>query len=286
VNVSLRHAAIQSGDGGTRGWSALAPAIEIAARLTRNKGKLLGSTRVDSLGLQGRIGATRLRSDLHADFKVDELTPAARTAHGSGAVHLRNVALPNAPEPIAKWWADVQVDSLYGHAEQNLELGGTFHAELRDATPGLAVLASQGSLPKWIPSAFPLRGLSVTGSLARRCRLTDIHLVNLSGGPAVARGRLQSVPDGFQGALLLRLNGFRAISVGLDFDAQHTNVGLFDGDAWLARFEQSFDRQSNRAVKLACPPDTNQCIAPESETRASSDADTLESAEPARRAAE
>jgi len=286
VNVSLHHAAIQSGDGGNRGWSALAPAIEIAAHLTRTNGKLLGSTQVNSLGLQGRIGATRLTSDLHAQFTVDELTPAARTAHGSGAVHLRNVALPNVPEPISKWWADVQVDSLYGHAEQNLELGGTFHAALRDATPGLAVLASQGSLPKWIPSAFPLRGLSVTGSLARRCRLTDIHLVNLSGGPAVARGRLQSVPDGFQGALLLRLNGFRAISVGLDFDAQHTNVGLFDGDAWLARFEQSFDRQSNQAVKLVCPPDTNQCIAPESETRASTDSNPLESTEPAQRAAE
>jgi hypothetical protein len=286
VHVNLRHAAIQSGDGGNRGWSAIAPELAIAARLTRSEGKLLGTTQVDGLGVKGRIGATHLSSDVHAQFKVDELNPSARTAHGSGAVHLRNVALPNAPEPISKWWADVQVDSLYGHAEQNLELGGTFRAELRDATPGLAVLASQGSLPKWIPSAFPLRGLSVTGSLARRCRLTDIHLVNLSGGPAVARGRLQSVPDGFQGALLLRLSSLRAISVGLDFDSQHTNVGLFDGDAWLARFEQSFDRQSNRAVKLACPPDTNQCIAPDSESRASSDSNELESAEPAQRAAE
>jgi hypothetical protein len=104
-----------------------------------------------------------------------------------------------------------------------------------------------------------LRGLTVTGSMARRCRLTDIHLVELSGGPAVARGRLQSVPDGFQGALLLRLAGFRAISAGLDFDADHTHFGLFDGDAWLARFDQSFDRKSNDAVKLACPAETNKC---------------------------
>jgi hypothetical protein len=190
---------------------------------------------------------------------VDALDLAARTAHASGAVHLRNVALPNAPEPVSKWWADVQLDSLYGHAEQNLELGGTFRAQLRDATPGLAVLASEGSLPKWIPSAFPLRGLSVTGSLARRCRLTDIHLVDLSGGPAVARGRLQSVPDGFQGALLLRLAGFQAISAGLDFDADHTHVGLFDGDTWLAHLNQTFDRKSDDAVKLACPPDRNMC---------------------------
>jgi hypothetical protein len=259
VDVSLRNAAIQSGGGGKTGWSALAPSLDIAAELSKKDGKILASAKVSSEHAQGRIGATRLSTDLQASFKIDALDLDARTAHGSGAVHLRNVALPNAAEPVSKWWADVKVDSIYGHAEQNLELGGTFRAELRDATPGLAVLASEGSLPKWVESAFPLRGLTVTGSMARRCRLTDIHLVELSGGPAVARGRLQSVPDGFQGALLLRLAGFQAISAGLDFDADHTHFGLFDGDSWLARFDQSFDRKSNDAVKLACPVETNKC---------------------------
>jgi hypothetical protein len=259
VDLSLRNAAIQSGGGGKTGWWASAPVLDIAAEIARKQGKLAGSAQVTTGGAQGRIGATRLSTDLQATLKVDALDLAARTAHSSGSVHLRNVALPNAPEPVSKWWADVQLDSLYGHADQNLELGGTFRAQLRDATPGLAVLASEGSLPKWIPSAFPLRGLSVTGSLARRCRLTDIHLVELSGGPAVARGRLQSVPDGFQGALLLRLAGFQAISAGLDFDADHTHVGLFDGDTWLAQLNQTFDRKSDEAVKLACPSDRNVC---------------------------
>jgi hypothetical protein len=162
---------------------------------------------------------------------------------------------------------------LFGRASENLELGGTFRASLRDATPGLAVLASQGSLPKWVASAFPLRGMTVTGSLARRCRLTDIHLVELSGGPAVARGRLQSLPDGFQGALLVRLAGFQAVSAGLDFDAKHTSFGMFDGDEWLARFEHFFDRKSDAATKLACPPDPSTCTDPASVSVASSRGD-------------
>ena len=151
--------------------------------------------------------------------------------------------------------------ALYGHAAENLEVGGTFRADLRDATPGLAILSEQGSLPKWVASAFPLRDLSVTGSLARRCRLTDIHLVNLSGGPAVARGRLQSVPDGFQGALLMRVAGFQAVSaVGLDFRREPYPRRLVRGRwPWLARWTQSFDRQSDNAVKLVCPPDPNLC---------------------------
>jgi len=272
LDVTFRNASLQSGGGGDKGWAASVPALGVHAILARKAGKLSGSARLDAPAARGRIGATRLSTDLTADFKVDTLDLNASTAHGSGAVHVRNAALPNVPEPVSDWWADVKLDSLFGRAEKNLELGGTFRAELRDATPGLAVLASQSSLPKWVASAFPLRGLSVTGSMARRCRLTDIHLVQLAGGPAVARGRLQSLPDGFQGALLMRLSGFQAVSAGLDFDAQHTNFGLFNGDDWLARFDRSFDRKSDNAVKLACPPDPNTCTEPAAVSVASSEA--------------
>jgi hypothetical protein len=262
LDLTLSHASLQSGGGGAQGWAAVVPALGLQATLAQKAGKLSGTANLSAAAAKGRIGGTQLSTDFNAAFKLDALDVRARTAHGSGAVHVRNTALPNVPDPVAKWWADINVDSIFGRAESNLELGGTFHAELRDATPGLAVLASQGSLPKWVASALPLRGLSVTGSMARRCRLTDIHVVQMSGGPALARGRLQSVPDGFQGAVLLRLSGLTAISAGLDFDAQHTNFGLFKGDDWLARLNQSFDRKSEAAVNLQCPPDANLCSEP------------------------
>ena len=270
LEVSLRNASLQSGGGAEKGWAANVPTLGVQAKLTRNSGALSGSATVSANQARGRIGATRLTTDLTADLKLDSLDLSARTAHASGAVHVRNAALPNVPEPVSKWWADVRLDSLFGRASENLELGGTFRASLRDATPGMAVLAAQGSLPKWVASAFPLRGLSVTGSLARRCRLTDIHLVELSGGPAVARGRLQSLPDGFQGALLMRVAGLSVVSAGLDFDAKHTSFGLFDGDAWLARFEHFFDGKSDAATKLVCPPDPNTCTEPAAVSVASS----------------
>ncbi len=263
IDVDLRNASLQSGAGVGKGWAANVSALEVRAILARKAGKLAGSARLNAPAARGRIGATRLSTDLSAELKMDSLDLQASTVHGSGALHVRNAALPNAPEPIANWWADVKLDSLFARARQNLELGGSFRANLRDATPGLAVLASQGSLPKWVASVFPLRDLSVTGSLARRCRLTDIHLVRLSGGPAVTRGRLLSVPDGFQGALLVRVAGLTAISAGLDFDAEHTHFGLFDGDAWLSRFNDSFDRESEKAVKWLCPPDPNTCTEPD-----------------------
>ena len=271
LDLTLRNASLQSGGGGKDGWAANVPALGLEAVLARKAGKLSGSARLSAPAAHGRIGATRVSTDLAADFKLDTLDLAASSMHGSGAVHVRNAAMPNAAEPISSWWADVKLDSLFGRARKNLELGGTFRAQLRDATPGLAVLSSQGSLPSWVASAFPLRGLSVTGSLARRCRLTDIHLVQMAGGPAVGRGRLQSVPNGFQGALLLRMAGFEAISAGLDFDAEHTHVGLFDGDAWFARFDQNFDRQSENAVELSCPPDRNTCSEPAAVSVAASD---------------
>jgi len=263
LNVALQNASLQSGGGGAKGWAASVPALQVRANLARKAGKLAGNAHLSAPAARGRIGATRVSTDLEADIEIDTLDLLASTVHGSGAVHVRNAALPNAPTPISNWWADVKLDSLFARAQENLELGGTFRANLRDATPGLAVLSAQGELPKWVASVFPLNGLSATGSLARRCRLTDIHLVQLAGGPAVARGRLQSLPDGFQGALLLRVAGFEALSGGLDFDAQHTHFGLFKGDDWLSRFNQSFDQKSENAVKMSCPPDPDTCIEPE-----------------------
>lgn len=262
LDLNFRKASLRSGPGGTQGWSASVPGLALSAALARKAGKLSGTANLSALEAKGRIGGTELWTDLKADFALDALDLKAATMHGSGAVHVRNARLPKAPDPVSKWWADISLDSVFGHAEENLELGGTFRAKLRDATPGLAVLASQGSLPKWVASAFPLRDLAVTGSFARRCRLTDIHLTNLSGGGAVARGRLQSVPTGFQGALLLRLAGLQMVSAGLDFDSEHTHFGMFSGDDWLSRFERSFDHQSERAVQLTCPPDPNTCQDP------------------------
>jgi len=269
LQVNLRKAALRSATGAAQGWAAQVPDLQINAELSRAKGKLAGNLRLAANQARGRIGATQLATDLGGEFVLDTLDFGSRTAHGTGKVRIRNASVLNSPEPVKGWWADVSLDSLHGRVTQNLELGGMFHANLRDATPGLAVLASEGSLPKWIPSLFPLRGLAVTGSLARRCRLTDITLVNLSGGPAVARGRLQSLPDGFQGALLVRLAGFSAVSAGLQFDAQNTHVGLFDGDAWLAGLQQGFDRKSKNASEMSCPVDPGRCGEDEQDPRAS-----------------
>jgi hypothetical protein len=272
LDLTLRNASLQSGAGGALGWATSVPALDLQATLARQAGKLSGTANLRAPAAKGRIGGTHLSTDLVANFKLAGLDLRASSAYGSGAVHLRNTALLNVPEPVSDWWADIRLDSIVGRAEQNLELSGTFRADLRDATPGLSVLASQGSLPHWVASVFPLRGLSVTGSLARRCRLTDIHLVRMSGGPALARGRLQSLPDGFQGALLLRLAGLEAISAGLDFDAEHTHFGLFRTDAWLARENLTFDRKSADAVGLSCPPDRNLCSEPSQSSLATTSA--------------
>lgn len=263
IDLTLKQASLQSGGGGNKGWAANVPVLEVSTRVARKGGKLSGTAQLNVPGARGRIGSTQVRTDLDAHLTLDTIDLKASTMHASGAVHLRKAAMPNAPAPISNWWGDIELDSLFARAQKNLELGGTFRANLRDASPGLAVLAAKGALPQWVATAFPLRAMSATGSLARRCRLTDIHLVQLSGGPAVARGRLQSVPDGFQGAMLVRLAGFEAISAGVDFDAEHTDFGMFRGDDWLARLERSFDRQSDNAVHLACPPDPNTCTEPE-----------------------
>jgi hypothetical protein len=263
VLLTLLDADLQSGSGGKQGWAAHLPQLDLDADLKRAGGALSGRAALRVGHAEGRIGSTALSADLNAAFDLAGLDLAQRTARGSGSVSIRNVALPHTPDPVSNWWADVKLDTVFGHAGEGLDIGSSFRAELRDATPGMAVLAKEGFIPEWLTTTFPLRGISLTGSLARRCRLTDIRVVNLNGGPATARGRVQIVPEGFQGALLLRLAAIPAVSAGLDFDAGKTHLGMFEGDAWLARFNQAFDRGASDVAARVCPSDETSCTSPE-----------------------
>src|SRR6187431_723456 len=117
-SLNFRHATLQSGGGGKDGWAANVPALGLEALLSRKAGKLSGSARLNAPAARGRIGATRVSSDLAADFTVDTLDLGASSMHGSGAVHVRNGAMPNVAEPISNWWADVKLDSLFGRAQK------------------------------------------------------------------------------------------------------------------------------------------------------------------------
>ena len=82
------------------------PTLDLEARLAQREGKMSATAALKVDGARGRIGETRVNTDLDADLKLDNLDLVARTAHASGAVHVRNAALPGVADPVSNWWAN------------------------------------------------------------------------------------------------------------------------------------------------------------------------------------
>ncbi|HYJ10590.1 MAG TPA: hypothetical protein VEX18_16320, partial [Polyangiaceae bacterium] len=134
-----------------------------------------------------------------------------------------------------------------------------FRANLRDALPALNVLAAEDDLPGWVPSIFPLRGLTAEGSVRRRCRLTEFQVSEAAGGPFVAVGRMQSEPEAVRGAFLVRLAAAHPISAGIRFDGEDSGVTLLAGSGWLKDRYEPLERFERAAETDVCIPPPREC---------------------------
>jgi hypothetical protein len=172
---------------------------------------------------------------------------------------LRGLNLTLADERIEDWWADITLESLDLWTKQTLEGVAHFKAKLRDGLPALTVLAGQGELPGFVPEIFPLRDLQARGSVQRSCQLTDFRVREVAGGPFVAEGRVQSVPESVRGAFLVRLAAAEPIAVGLRFDAEDSGVSLFAGDGWLKEQSTPLERLARDTEAEICVPPPREC---------------------------
>ncbi|HEY4159059.1 MAG TPA: hypothetical protein VGM29_13215, partial [Polyangiaceae bacterium] len=245
-SVALRGAHITSGTGEGVGWEARAPVLTLGYSANLAQDRLSMDIDMAATHARGRIGSSSLGADLDARIALAGVDLAAHTARGAAELRIFNASLAAGKERVENWWGNVRLDALNGGARDNLDFAAGYSARLRDASPALAVLASHGSLPAWVEPLFPLRDVEIAGSVTRRCRLTDFRLERVSGGPLVSRGRLESTPQGFQGALLLRLRALELIAAGLEFDSEHVGVSPLVGDGWLARENARLDRAAQR----------------------------------------
>ena len=106
------------------------------------------------------------------------------------------------------------------------------------------VLPDIGELVEVCARALPTT-LLTNGMLFRGRRLESLRSMHARTSP-------------FRSAWTRR-NPVLMIFIADEDDCSLQHVGLFDGDDWLARWSESFDRQSDKAVKLVCPPDPNLC---------------------------
>src|SRR6185436_888012 len=205
-SLVLRRAHVRNGTSAGSGWEVNAPELTIGYALTDDSTRLAAELNLAALQTGGRIGSTSFAADLEVRLALERIASAERAARGVASLRISHGELRSGSERVSDWSGNVRLDALSGSARENLDFSAGYSAHLRDARPGLAVLTAQGELPGWIAGLFPLENLELARTVTRRCRVTDFKLEHVSGGPLVSRGRLLSVPNGFYGTLLLRLN--------------------------------------------------------------------------------
>ncbi len=256
--ADARDVRLSSGGPAPRGWEARIPALSISGRL-RGEQDLRGPLGLALDSARGRIGSIPVTTGVKARFEIERLDLERKEARGSGHLQLQDASLRASGFDVEKWWADVTLQSVVVSARENLDLNAAFRARMRDGTPGLAVMASEGELPRWVVGMFPLRELEASGFVFRRCHLTELRVIDGSGGPFLARGSLRSTPDETTGAFLLRLDAFAPLSAGLELAPSGGGVHLLAGDAWLAERIGALDQRAREMLDAPCVSTPRKC---------------------------
>ena len=144
---------------------------------------------------RGRIGTATRATDLTAEIPRLDLDPANKALQLTGQVRLDNTEMDVGVRKLKRWWSEISVPSARLLIRHNLDISGVFRAAMRDATPALAFLESESTIPSWLTTIVPFRRMSTEGVVERHCRLADIRFDRTVAGPRTVRGRLLSTSD-------------------------------------------------------------------------------------------
>jgi hypothetical protein len=221
--------------GAPRGWEAKVTSVAATTSLALDDKEAHGPARLDIRNATGQIGKTRVRGDVVAVLNLSSPNTLHRTTDVSGTVDVRNVAMATKDHDIEGWWARFDLNGAKVDMSRDFDLAGKVKAQFRDGLPALYILVSEDQIPGFVPTLFPLEGLSFDLGVERYCRWMDVQILEAHGGPLSAEGRVQIQPGETRGALLLRLAALKPISVGLHFVEDYSQTSPFVGSGWLEK---------------------------------------------------
>ncbi len=248
-----------SSGGAPKGWQANIGSVSLRSDLRASSDGVGGPLWLDVGGIDARVGKTRLEGSATARLELRSKDPSDRTGDLSGVVQARRVAVHAGNQEVRDWWADLALRKLHVDTRENVDFTGTVGARFRDALPALDALASEDQVPGWVPKAFPLRSLAVDLEVERFCKFTDVQLINASGGPLKASGRLQFEPGETRGALLFELAAFHPASLGLDFVEDYSHTKVFAGSRWLEEHMEPLTKAAREKHDTRCEPEPTTC---------------------------
>jgi hypothetical protein len=245
--------------GAPRGWEAKVTSVAATTSLALDDKIAHGPARLDIRNATGQIGKTRVRGDIAALLNLSSPNTLHRTTDVSGTVDVRNVAMATKEHEIEGWWARFDLNRAKLDMSRDFDLAGKVTARFRDGLPALYVLASEDQIPGFVPTLFPLEGLTFDLGIERYCRWTDVQILEAHGGPLAAEGRVQIQPGETRGALLLRLAALKPISVGLHFVEDYSQTSPFVGSGWLEKRLEGLTSAATDKHDQKCIPQPPAC---------------------------
>ena len=254
VDLGATDVRMVSGASPVDGWAVSIPNLRVTSTLRSRSGNLAGPVRVRARLVQGRIGATPVRAELNADWKLGSIDLERGELAGAGDLRIEHAEIGEGDSRVKGWWGRLQFPVVRWTAQQNVDGAGEFVATFRDGLPALRMFAASGDLPGWVPTVLPLHELEARGRFRRSCRVTDIYFEQASGGPLVAAGRIQSEPSDTRGAFLIQLESPLRLSIGLVTFGGEVGVSILAGNDWLGEQSKTIDDWGRR-VACESPPD-------------------------------
>jgi hypothetical protein len=255
TTVKVGDVRLRSGGGPPERWSAEVPELRVEADLVLDGEELKGPVAVTASRTRAAIGKVGMTADVTARFRMDPASLLTRGAIVTGDVDVRKASLRSGGRHVENWWASIVLEPTQIAVRDNLDLTGRATAKFRDGMPALLALAQADEVPGWLPAVLPLNDLTATLDVERHCRLTEIILPKVEGGPLVAEGHLQNVPGDTSGAVLIRLSGLGFVSVGVSLGAEGDGVSPLVGDDWLEAHVAPLGRRARTVWAQRCEPD-------------------------------
>jgi hypothetical protein len=179
---------------------------------------------------------------------------AEAAADVRGAIKLRDVRFASGDHKVESWWADIDVSRARLDPAHNFDASARVEAKLQNGLPVLYLLTSDDDIPHIVPALLPLDNVMLGVDVDHHCRFTDVRIVQATGGPLAAEGRLQLERGETRGAVLVHTAPTAILSMGLELREQSSHTAPMVGQGWLAERLAPLGEVAQEKRRSFCPP--------------------------------
>lgn len=190
-----------------------------------------GGARFEDVTIRGKVSATG---------RIDALDLGRSALRLRGMrVAARDVSIARGTSRTVGWWGDFHLPKLDGSLAGALDFDAHVDVRSKDGAPFLAVLVGAGEIPGWIPSLFPMSGLTASMDVSRTHAIADLNLLVRSESANV-KARLHDLGGAMDGAVLVDTD---VVSVGVGFTRGESHLKIFAGEDWLKAHTEEAARE-------------------------------------------